>query len=69
MPSEIAQIVCPKNPEHVLAIKRWLPPKEREQIRSNDAGDVFEIDCPICGKQEWQAEVIADLRFKSSLHT
>jgi hypothetical protein len=47
------QIQCPRNPEHGMAGKRWLPPNEREQIWPQGA-EVFEIDCAFCGKSEYQ---------------
>jgi hypothetical protein len=48
------QIVCPKYPDHSMVIKRWLPPQERELIRPREGAEVYEIDCPVCGKFEYQ---------------
>jgi hypothetical protein len=45
-------IVCPRNLEHGLARKRWLPREERECITALRYTKVFEIDCPFCGKRE-----------------
>jgi hypothetical protein len=47
------QIVCPRNPDHGLVTKRWLPLEERESL-TEAAGDVFEIDCMECGKYEYR---------------
>jgi hypothetical protein len=35
-----------------MVTKRWLSPGEREMITKWD-GDVFEIDCRVCGKYEY----------------
>jgi hypothetical protein len=54
MPSEHEEIeiVCPKYPDHGKVTKRLLPRSEREHITSAAVADVFEIDCPKCGKFE-----------------
>jgi len=54
MPDTIETVTCPRYPDHGDAGKRWLPPDEREMITKWD-GDVFEIDCPTCGKYECRA--------------
>ena len=46
-------IVCPKNPDHGTVAKRWLSVNEREYIKSQNNLDVFEIECPQCGKYEF----------------
>jgi hypothetical protein len=53
------QIACPHYPEHGLATKRWLPPDERQMI-TKVPGDVFEIDCPYCGKTEMAADQLSE---------
>jgi hypothetical protein len=53
MPPEPQRITCPRHPDHGIATVRWLPPEEREMITAGD-GDVFEIDCPFCGKTEFR---------------
>ena len=55
----IEKIKCPRFPDHGLAAKRLLAPDERQMITETDR-DVFEIDCPVCGKYEYSA--IADPR-------
>jgi hypothetical protein len=52
MPPKTEQIDCPRFPDHGPAFKRWLPPEARETITEKPASDVFEIDCPVCGKYE-----------------
>jgi hypothetical protein len=54
MPRETEQIACPKYPDHGVVIKRWLAPEERELIRPREGAEVYEIDCPHCGKFEYQ---------------
>ena len=56
MPTEPEVIACPKYPDHGPVAKRWLPPAEREMITSDKYPDVYEIDCPHCGKYEYQNE-------------
>jgi hypothetical protein len=56
MPPVTEQIACPKNPDHGIVSNRWLSPEEREMIRG-ESGDVFEIDCPDCGKYEYRSDV------------
>lgn len=46
------RVICPRNPDHGEVGKRWLPQSERERITSDSIADVFEIDCPHCGKYE-----------------
>jgi hypothetical protein len=46
-------LFCPRCPEHCRAIQRWLPPSERKFFNSEIRPDVFEIDCPACGKHEY----------------
>jgi hypothetical protein len=53
------EIQCPRFPEHGLATKRWLPPKEREMI-TKIAGDVFAIKCERCGEYEWRPDTPAE---------
>ena len=45
-------VKCPKYPDHGLVHKRLLSPEEREIKPRNRCADVFEIDCPWCGKYE-----------------
>lgn len=44
-------IKCPRNPDHGIATKRWLPPEERELLTKYN-GDVFAIRCAHCGEYE-----------------
>ena len=53
MPPKSETIVCPKNPDHGTVAKRWLSVSEREYINSQNIPDVFEIECPQCGKYEF----------------
>ena len=53
MPPKPVTIVCPKNPDHGIVAKRWLSVSEREYINSQNILDVFEIECPRCGKYEF----------------
>jgi hypothetical protein len=53
MPPTTVQVTCPRNPEHGLALKLLLSPSERQMVRKSDAGNVFEIDCPVCGRYEY----------------
>jgi hypothetical protein len=50
------QVNCPKNPDHGPVLMRWLPPAEREQIARIPEDDVYEVDCPQCGKYEHHDE-------------
>jgi hypothetical protein len=52
MPLAPEQIKCPRFREHGMVTKRWLPLEEREMSKAD--GDVFEIDCRLCGKFEYQ---------------
>jgi hypothetical protein len=45
------QIKCPRNPDHGIAVKRWLPWEERGLL-TKAAGDAFAITCPHCGEYE-----------------
>jgi hypothetical protein len=54
-------IFCPKNPDHGMTTKRWLHHDDREMITRNDE-DVFEIDCPICGKYEYREDLSVMIR-------
>jgi hypothetical protein len=54
MPPASEQIACPRNPDHGMATKRWLPPEERELTRPREGAEVYEIDCPHCGRFEYQ---------------
>jgi hypothetical protein len=49
------EIKCPRYPDHD-ATKRLLPAEEREQITRFPEEDVYEIDCPFCGKYEYREE-------------
>jgi hypothetical protein len=55
LPPATVEIICPHNPDHGMTVKRWLPPEEREML-IKVPGDVFEIDCPYCGKTEYRDE-------------
>ena len=46
----IELIKCLRNPDHGTATKRRLPPEELE----SEGADVFEINCPHCGRYEYQ---------------
>ena len=56
MPSTKEQVECPRNPEHGMVAKRLLAPDER-QMATKAGGDVFEIDCSVCGKYEHPAPI------------
>jgi hypothetical protein len=51
MHAAVGNFACLKKPEHGFTFVRWLPPEEREMLTKWN-GDVFEIDCPQCGKYE-----------------
>jgi hypothetical protein len=55
MPPVTEEIKCPHDPGHGTVTKRWLPPEERE-LCTKYAGDVYEIDCPHCGKVEFRGD-------------
>jgi hypothetical protein len=57
MEPDIKRIACPKNPDHGMTSKRLL--QDDRQMISEAEGDVFEIDCPICGKYECQDELLS----------
>jgi hypothetical protein len=59
MSPAIEQVKCPRFPDHGMIAMRLLAPDERQMITAAD-GDVFEIDCPVCGKYEYAA--VADPR-------
>jgi hypothetical protein len=48
---ETQQIRCLKYPEHGMVSIRKLRPDARETKTRTDA-DVFEVDCPLCGRYE-----------------
>jgi hypothetical protein len=52
-------VECPNSSEHGTTVKRWLR-GAYESIAAGGAGtqvaDVFEIDCPTCGKFECREE-------------
>jgi hypothetical protein len=50
---EPVEITCPRNPDHGPAVRRWLPRSEREKITKAEVADVYEVDCPKCGRFEW----------------
>jgi hypothetical protein len=52
MTRKTEEIACPRFPEHGTATKRWLAPSERQMLVEEKTADVFEIDCPRCGKYE-----------------
>jgi hypothetical protein len=52
---QTVEIKCPRFPDHV-ATRRLLATTEREQFRDDVEGDVYEIDCPVCGKYEALAD-------------
>jgi hypothetical protein len=52
MPPAPEQIACPRNPDHGMTTKRWLPPEERELL-TKVKGDVYAVKCPHCGEYEW----------------
>jgi hypothetical protein len=53
---EPEQIKCPKYPDHGIVRARFLPPEEREMVKATR--DVYEADCPHCGRYEFLAEPI-----------
>jgi hypothetical protein len=57
MPPADEQIRCPREPSHGFCTKRWLAPEDRQMITNWD-GDVFEIDCAICGKYETRLDLL-----------
>lgn len=54
-----AQVACPNFPDHGITIKRWLR-GAYARVTAGGAGaqiaDVFEVDCPTCGKYERHEE-------------
>jgi hypothetical protein len=50
------RIKCPKNPEHGIALARFLSPEEREMVKATR--DVYEVECPRCGKYEFPLDPI-----------
>jgi hypothetical protein len=52
MTRKVETTTCPRNPEHGMVRKRWLPHEDREYIKAPMFKEVFEIDCPHCGKTE-----------------
>ena len=54
------QIKCPKYPDHGIAWARWLAPEEREIGKAEH--DVYEVECPYCGKYELPVDpIVLDL--------
>ncbi len=53
--NEIA-VACPRYPDHGVVRIRWLPLAERELITKRDIADVYEVECRLCGKYEWNGE-------------
>ena len=53
MPTKPERIECPKYPPHGIVTIRPLPPEKRQCITAERDSDVFEVDCPVCGKYEF----------------
>lgn len=62
-PSE--QIKCVRNPDHGMAVKRWLRGEYegRDGSKSARVADIFEINCDSCGKYEIREERTGDNQF------
>jgi hypothetical protein len=50
------QIRCPKYSDHGVTWARWLSPEEREIGKAEP--DVYEVECPLCGKYEMPVDPI-----------
>jgi hypothetical protein len=48
-----AEIMCPRHPDHGMAIKRSLLPEECQML-TKGKGQVFVIECEFCGTYEWR---------------
>ncbi len=61
MPTKPEQIKCPKYPDHGMVTIRSLPREERESITAERSTDVFEVDCPVCGRYELADQIVKEL--------